>query len=277
MWQGGFCVNRVLKEYIKKFCQTKTSVIRARLVINITMKTLNNKYSKWYWKLIESRRHQDKGPGTECHHIVPRSLGGTDTELNLIHLSGREHFIAHLLLSRMFTGKNRSKMRFAARQMLSSYTPNSRIYAIVKRDANLAMKALWRDPEWKFKVTEERKARLSCPAERILMSKRMVEVWEREDYIRNHRKSMELVWSDEDWILKNSIAQAESWKDPVKRDNRLKNRKPHTDETKIIQSVSSTESNKRSWADPAVREKRIAGIKAAVAKKKAAKAASLIQ
>lgn len=36
--------------------------------------------------------------GSEYHHIIPRCLGGTDDEENLIYLTYREHFQAHKLL-----------------------------------------------------------------------------------------------------------------------------------------------------------------------------------
>lgn len=39
---------------------------------------------------------------TESHHIIPRSLGGSDEVSNLVLLTGREHFIAHLLLSKIY-------------------------------------------------------------------------------------------------------------------------------------------------------------------------------
>lgn len=36
----------------------------------------------------------------ERHHIVPKCVGGTDDEENLIDLFGREHFVAHKLLAK---------------------------------------------------------------------------------------------------------------------------------------------------------------------------------
>lgn len=42
---------------------------------------------------------------TENHHILPKSLGGTDSPDNLITLSIREHYIAHLILWKAFGGK----------------------------------------------------------------------------------------------------------------------------------------------------------------------------
>ncbi len=38
----------------------------------------------------------------ETHHIVPRAFGGSNDRANLVDLTGREHFIAHRLLAKMF-------------------------------------------------------------------------------------------------------------------------------------------------------------------------------
>ncbi len=46
----------------------------------------------------------------EKHHIVPRSLGGSNDPDNLILLTAREHFIAHLLLPKFLIGAHRKKM-----------------------------------------------------------------------------------------------------------------------------------------------------------------------
>jgi len=41
----------------------------------------------------------------ENHHILPKSFGGVNTQDNLIKLSLREHFIAHLILWKCYKGK----------------------------------------------------------------------------------------------------------------------------------------------------------------------------
>lgn len=38
----------------------------------------------------------------EHHHIVPVCMGGTDDESNLVALTGREHFVAHQLLVKLY-------------------------------------------------------------------------------------------------------------------------------------------------------------------------------
>ena len=48
----------------------------------------------------------------EIHHIKPRCLGGGDEEDNLVMLTGREHYIAHMLLWKIYEN-NRSLMHAA--------------------------------------------------------------------------------------------------------------------------------------------------------------------
>lgn len=60
-------------------------------------------YKKIYNKIISERRnHPINDEYTEYHHIIPKSLGGSDDKTNLVALTAREHFICHLLLTKMF-------------------------------------------------------------------------------------------------------------------------------------------------------------------------------
>lgn len=97
-------------------------------------------YEKIYHNLIEKRRKSIPEEYSEIHHIIPRSLGGSDNRENLIKLTAREHFIAHALLSKMYRkGTNEwYKMNHAFLNMFvrSETHPNryinSRFYAKVK-------------------------------------------------------------------------------------------------------------------------------------------------
>jgi len=53
--------------------------------------------------IYDPRNHLNDGY-VEEHHIVPRSLGGTDDPENLINLSARQHFIVHWLLHKIYQG-----------------------------------------------------------------------------------------------------------------------------------------------------------------------------
>lgn len=74
-------------------------------------------YKKIYNSLVEKAkvRGLDKSQHEgyfEIHHIIPRCLGGSDDKDNLVMFTGREHFIAHMLLWKAYPG-NVSLMRAA--------------------------------------------------------------------------------------------------------------------------------------------------------------------
>lgn len=76
-------------------------------------------YWKLYERLIKSRLGVARDGYTEEHHIIPRSLGGSDDPVNLIRLTYREHFLAHWLLVKMFPrGVEHRKMQKAFHSML---------------------------------------------------------------------------------------------------------------------------------------------------------------
>jgi len=62
---------------------------------------MNNHYYNRYLKLLEHSRNNPPNEG-ERHHIVPKCIGGTDEEENIILLGYREHYIAHYLLAKAY-------------------------------------------------------------------------------------------------------------------------------------------------------------------------------
>jgi len=80
---------------------------------------IENKYKTIYYQLIENARNRDElNQYMERHHIVPRSLGGTDDANNLVPLTPREHYIAHRLLTKITEGTDKSKMWWALHRMI---------------------------------------------------------------------------------------------------------------------------------------------------------------
>jgi hypothetical protein len=73
---------------------------------------LPNKYAKWYLKITSAAKTRKLSSDVYCekHHIVPKSLGGSNSKDNLVNLTAREHFICHLLLTKMTEGRNKAKM-----------------------------------------------------------------------------------------------------------------------------------------------------------------------
>lgn len=84
---------------------------------------LDNKYTKLYYKIIESARLKNY-INSENHHIIPESFfikrtrkgpigwldGNPEDPLNKVKLSSREHIICHILLTKMTTGAAKRKM-----------------------------------------------------------------------------------------------------------------------------------------------------------------------
>lgn len=83
----------------------------------------DNKYTHWYYNIIEKAKSQPRSklPKSdpayiyyESHHIIPNSFGGIEQVL----LTGREHFICHLLLVKMCVSeKHRYQMTNALFKM----------------------------------------------------------------------------------------------------------------------------------------------------------------
>jgi len=87
-----------------------------------------NKYKKYYNAIVENARIQDRTCYIEKHHIVPRSLGGSDDTSNIVKLTAREHFICHWLLTKFTTGINKGKM-IKALSLMRSETKYQKRYS----------------------------------------------------------------------------------------------------------------------------------------------------
>lgn len=74
---------------------------------------LDNKYTKWYYAIvIDAKIKKLDKKFSEKHHIIPRCLGGSNELENIVRLSYKQHFICHLLLTKMTEGDARSKMLY---------------------------------------------------------------------------------------------------------------------------------------------------------------------
>ena len=106
---------------------------------------IDNKYTHWYYAIIHNVQNRITSDYTERHHIVPQSMGGDNSANNIVRLTAKEHFICHLLLTKMVLGKDKIKMYNAAFQMSvssnnqSRYRITSRTYTLLKKIKSTAM------------------------------------------------------------------------------------------------------------------------------------------
>ena len=68
----------------------------------------------------------------ERHHVLPRALGGSDDSSNLVALTAREHFVAHVLLAKIHGGI----MWQAVILMSGGKYCNGRLFEIARRCAS---------------------------------------------------------------------------------------------------------------------------------------------
>jgi hypothetical protein len=94
------------------------------------MNSLECKYTKWYFNIINNcKLNPPKECYTETHHIKPRSIGGCDSKDNLVKLTAKQHFICHLLLTKMFAHNTQEYFKMIhAFCMMSWNTGNAKMY-----------------------------------------------------------------------------------------------------------------------------------------------------
>jgi hypothetical protein len=110
-----------------------------RVSLPINHPYLDNKYTQWYYSIIESARIRQLVGYTEQHHIVPDSFflnrnrkgtrgwieGNSNDPSNLVRLTAREHLLCHqLLIYIVSTDSAKAKMIYALNYMVG-YRTNS--------------------------------------------------------------------------------------------------------------------------------------------------------
>lgn len=72
-------------------------------------------YQGHYNNLINRARERNIDGYVERHHVVPRCMNGADEQENIVKLTAEEHYLAHLLLVKIYA--NNDKLVYAANMM----------------------------------------------------------------------------------------------------------------------------------------------------------------
>lgn len=183
-----------------------------------------NKYINWYYAITERARTRKINDYSEQHHIVPRSLGGTDNKDNLVDLTAREHFICHWLLTKMHTGESRAKMIYALNGMkrgnefAQHYETKitARVYENLKKDFSIVHSATMKGrTPWNkgVPITEEQREKNRIAATGKKFSQEVID--KRSAKIRGQKRS-------EETKLKMSLAAKGKPKGPMSEEEKLK-------------------------------------------------------
>lgn len=127
-----------------------------------------NKYSAWYFALVEksTARGWTKNSApcyVEGHHVIPRSISGDGIRAGeIIYLTAREHFVMHLLLPKMLSGKDKQKMQLALHRIMTgnnkNYCKSSHLYELVRKTHAIA--ASERSTDYWASLTKEQKSKM---------------------------------------------------------------------------------------------------------------------
>ena len=121
---------------------------------------LTNKYTKWYNNIIaKSSQRVNLSGYFEKHHIIPKSLGGSNDKSNLVYLTAKEHFVCHMLLPKMTEGTEKSKMVRAA-WMIATMGNKYQTRIKIKSKKYCLLKEEWVNHNKGIPKTEEHKAKL---------------------------------------------------------------------------------------------------------------------
>jgi hypothetical protein len=118
-----------------------------------------NKYKLWYDLIIQKAKIRDSG--NEKHHIIPRALGGLDTDENLVSLTYREHYLCHKLLVKFTFGRDRHSMLKAVMMMAKSRKSKlaraipTREYDSIRRSYSQSLKDFPPSYDWLRKPKSE--------------------------------------------------------------------------------------------------------------------------
>jgi hypothetical protein len=101
-------------------------------------------YQKLYSNIITRAKSRDTNIDAyfEKHHIIPRCQGGQDTKDNLVFLTAREHFIAHLLLVKMHPGHSgliKAAMMMSVCSSNNQQRTTNRVYEWLKKSYRIVM------------------------------------------------------------------------------------------------------------------------------------------
>lgn len=146
---------------------------------------IDNKYTKIYYRIINNAILANRlklKPNNinyiyyEKHHIIPKTLGGTNDVNNIVLLTGKEHYIVHLLLCKMTSSTNKHKMINALIKL--SFAKSNGQMRYTSRSYNLTRKFI----AIKNSETMKGKPKSNQMRERLSLSRKGMKFTEKHKY-----------------------------------------------------------------------------------------------
>jgi hypothetical protein len=217
-------------------------------------------YLERYTKFISSVRNPCDVI-TESHHILPKSMGGSDDESNLIDLTPRQHYLAHWMLWKAYKSKEMTAAFFAMSHQNNphqnrDFRLDSKSYEQLRlnfsKTISKSSRELWESNDYREK---HRTTNLTAKTKK-LRSDKAKELWQDPDYRERAIQSRKKAWSEGRFIRDHSKCGTKGDKNPAKRPevkaknsggNHYSNRAGYTKPTCPHCGISSTPTNIKRW------------------------------
>ncbi len=102
-------------------------------------------YNKIYYQIIKRGNNRKLEGYIEKHHIIPKCIGGSDDEDNIVELTAREHFLCHMLLCEIYPKEYKLKhalflMAIGKNKVIENhYVISSRVYERLRTEYSVML------------------------------------------------------------------------------------------------------------------------------------------
>ena len=127
-------------------------------------------YHRIYKQLINKAAERTISGYKEKHHVIPKCMGGNNDKDNIVDLTAREHFVAHMLLCKIYPdNKSLAYALWAfvhwgrtSGDVKRFYKISSRQYSVIRELYSKVNKGGWDNPKRKKRIhTIESKRKIS--------------------------------------------------------------------------------------------------------------------
>jgi hypothetical protein len=175
-------------------------------------------YTKIYNSLVERAKNRKLTTYKEKHHIIPKCMGGSNKKENLVELTAREHYIAHLLLVKIYP--NNSKLKYAMWAMINGWQSNSII-----RDYKISSR-MYEIIKMNYSIVAKEQLTFNNPMKNELHRKKLSESLMGENHILYGKSYDDVVGKEkaDKWreSIRKSLLTSEKWINSMKNPNRGK-------------------------------------------------------
>lgn len=196
----------------------------------------------------------------EEHHIIPKSMGGTDDSSNIVNLTPEEHFLIHILLMKIYPDNH--NLIYAVKLMCEHNTTNrmsNKLYGWLKRRhseaSSIKFKTMWSNPKKRAQIINSMIVSFNTPEHKKQKSEMMKREWQNN---RDKRLS-QIQKLQKEYNKHTANIVRDKWKNDEEYKLKMRNRKPRgPDGSKM----------KAKWSDPVWREKMLLQRKLAKERKR---------